>query len=36
MKRMQDLVGRELKWVQPRAMKREFELRDGDEVAATP
>jgi len=35
MKRIQDLVGRELQWTQPRAMKREFELRDGDEQVAT-
>ena len=35
MKGMRQLVGRELKWTQPRAMKREFELMDGDEIAAT-
>ena len=35
MKSVRDLVGCELKWVQPRALKREFELRDGEEVVAT-
>ena len=35
MKRIRDLVGRELKWTQPRALKRDFELKDGDEVVAT-
>lgn len=34
MKPLRDLVGRELEWTQPRAMKREFELRDGDETIA--
>lgn len=34
MKRIQDLAGRELKWTQPRAMKREFDLVDEDEVVA--
>src|SRR5262245_4965883 len=32
MKRIQDLAGRELKWTQPRAMKRDFELMDEEEV----
>jgi len=35
MKRMQELAGRELEWVQPKATKRGFELRDGEEVVAT-
>ncbi len=34
MKRIADLVGRELEWKQPRATKREFELRDGDEIVS--
>src|SRR5262249_50114080 len=34
MQRITSLVGREVKWVQPRAMKRNFELRDGEDVAA--
>ena len=34
MKKILDLIGRELKWVQPHATKMDFELRDGDEVAA--
>ena len=28
-------IGRELKWTQPSGMRREFELRDGDELVAT-
>src|SRR5262245_28986273 len=35
MKRIHDFVGRELEWTQPGAMKREFELRVGDEIVAT-
>lgn len=35
MKSIRDLVGRELKWVQPQAMHSNYELRDGDEVVAT-
>jgi hypothetical protein len=34
MKPLRDLVGRELKWTQPRAMKREFELMDDGETVA--
>lgn len=33
--KLAELVGQELKWVQPHAMKREYELRAGDEIAAT-
>lgn len=29
------LIGRELKWTQPRASKKEYQLRAGDEVLAT-
>jgi hypothetical protein len=32
---IRDLVGRPLKWTQPRALHRHFELRDGEEVVAT-
>jgi hypothetical protein len=32
---MQEVTGRELRWSQPRAMKGDFELRDGSEVVAT-
>lgn len=35
MKSMHELVGRELVWVQPNALKREFELQDGADVVAT-
>jgi hypothetical protein len=35
MKRMRELAGRELLWAQPKAMKREFELKDGEELVAT-
>ena len=35
MKKIVDLVGRELKWVQPHATTMSFELRDGEDVAAT-
>ena len=34
MKRLRDLVGCELKWIQPRAMKRGFELKNGEETVA--
>jgi hypothetical protein len=34
MKRMKELVGRELKWIQPRATARDFELKDGEETVA--
>ncbi len=33
--RLVELVGRELKWIQPHASKMEYELRAGDMVAAT-
>jgi hypothetical protein len=33
--KLRELVGREAKWVQPSAMKHEFELHAGDAVAAT-
>ena len=33
-KSLHDLVGRELKWTQPRAFEREYELKDGDEIVA--
>ncbi len=35
MKKIADLVERELKWIQPHATKMEFELKDGEETAAT-
>ncbi len=35
MKSIFTLIDRELKWVQTQAMKMEYELQDGDEVAAT-
>ena len=35
MMKMTELIGHELRWVQPRAMKMEFELRTGDIIAAT-
>jgi len=35
MKHVRDLAGLELTWVQPAALKLDFELRDGDEVVAT-
>jgi hypothetical protein len=35
MKRIATLVGRDLKWTQPSARRLEFELRAGDELAAT-
>jgi len=34
MKRLADIVGREMKWTQPSMMKRAFELRDGEDVVA--
>lgn len=34
MRPLLDLVGRELEWTQPRALKREFELKDGSETVA--
>ena len=35
MKRMAELIGRELEWTQPSALKMQYELRAGNEVAAT-
>ena len=35
MKRIAELAGRELKWVQPHTLKMEYELHAEDEVAAT-
>ena len=35
MMKLADLIGQELKWVQPHALKMEYELRAGDAVAAT-
>jgi hypothetical protein len=35
MLKMIDLIGHELKWVQPHALKMEYELRAGDLAAAT-
>jgi len=35
MKLLRDLAGRELHWVQPKAMRRDFELRDGEDIVAT-
>ena len=35
MKRIATLVGRDLKWTQPSARRLAFELRAGDELAAT-
>src|SRR5512135_776251 len=35
MMKMAELIGQELKWVQPHALKMEYELRAGDTVAAT-
>jgi hypothetical protein len=34
MKAIRDFAGQPLLWVQPRAMKQQFELRSGDEVLA--
>ena len=35
MMKLAELIGQELKWVQPHALKMEYELRAGDTVAAT-
>jgi len=35
MKKLADLLDRELKWTQPAAFKMHYELRAGDELAAT-
>jgi hypothetical protein len=35
MKKLSELVERDLEWVQPSAARREFELRDGGDVVAT-
>lgn len=35
MKKIAEVIGRELKWVQPSAWKMEYELRAGDELIAT-
>lgn len=35
MLRMSELTGRELQWVQPSGFKMEYELRDGETLAAT-
>ena len=35
MMKMAELIGRELKWVQPHALKMEYELRAGEMLAAT-
>lgn len=35
MKSIRALVGRELKWLQPHALKMEYELQDSGELAAT-
>ena len=35
MKRLADLIDRELKWTQPSAFKMDYELHAGDELAAT-
>ena len=35
MDKIAELIGREVKWVQPSAWKMEFELRAGDELIAT-
>jgi hypothetical protein len=35
MKRLAELMGRELKWTQPGAFKMNYELLAGDELAAT-
>jgi hypothetical protein len=35
MKHLSEVRDRELKWIQPQALKQEFELRAGDEVVAT-
>jgi hypothetical protein len=35
MKSIHDCVGRQLDWIQPRMLKQEYELRDGDELVST-
>ena len=35
MKKIPEVIGQELKWVQPSAWKMEYELRAGDELIAT-
>jgi hypothetical protein len=35
MKNIRALIGRELKWLQPHALKMEYELQDSGELAAT-
>ena len=35
MKKIAEMIGRELKWVQPSAWKMQYELRAGDELIAT-
>ncbi|MGH7725917.1 MAG: hypothetical protein ACREOU_10875 [Candidatus Eiseniibacteriota bacterium] len=35
MKHLRELVGRELTWTQPHALKRDFDLMDGSAVVAT-
>jgi len=35
MKRLSEVIGRDLKWIQPHALKQEYELRADDEVVAT-
>ncbi len=34
MKHLAELAGREFKWIQPHAMKMEYELREGEQVVA--
>jgi hypothetical protein len=34
-RKIAELAGRDLKWLQPSALKREFELRSGSELVAT-
>jgi hypothetical protein len=35
MMKLTELIGHKLKWVQPHAMRMEYELREGDKIAAT-
>ncbi|HEY0722558.1 MAG TPA: hypothetical protein VGD41_00915, partial [Pyrinomonadaceae bacterium] len=35
MRKIADVVGQELEWVQPSVFKMQYELRAGDELAAT-
>ena len=35
MMKMTELIGQELQWIQPHALKMEYELRAGDMIAAT-